>query len=196
MLQHFFSDETETCILTMLQQVGDKFCPCILTMLHHLRDIFAPQNRNMYSYRAATCQGHFCPPEEKHVFSLCCNMSGTCFVPLNRTMYSSHAATCQRHFMSHWTVKCILTNPQHIRSNCCPIEQEHVFLPCCNMSGIFLSHWTETCILATLRHIMDIFCPIKHVFSLCCNISGPYLSHWTEMCIPTCCNMSETYYAP
>ena len=93
---HFLSDETETCILTILQHLEDIFCPmrkkhvfslcCIIS-----RTFFVPLNRNMYSHYAASSRGQFlshqtetciltmlrhlrdnlCPIEQKHVFSLC-----------------------------------------------------------------------------------------------------------------------------
>ena len=131
----------------------------------------------MYSYYAATCQRRimshravkciltmlqlvsdiFHDIEESHVFSLCCNMSGTFFVPINRNMYSHYTAACWWNFLSHRTEPCFISMLQHVKDIICPIEQIHIFSLCCSLSGTFLPHETETCILTILQHTGDIF---------------------------------------
>ena len=118
---HVLSHWTVKCILTRLQHIRSIFCPIeqkFVLFLQHIRNIF-------YLLK------------QKDVFSLCCIILGTFFVPWNRNMYSHYAASSLGRFLSHETETCILTMLQHVRDIFCPIEQEHVLLPCCNMSETF-----------------------------------------------------------
>ena len=87
-------------------------------MLQHVRDIF-------------------CPHEQKHVFSLYCSMLVKFFVPQNRTMFYQYAAACQEHYLSHRTETYILTMLLLVSDIFPDIEQKHVFLLCCTISGTF-----------------------------------------------------------